>query len=80
MYTESSDLEQGGLFGGLQHPTRRRAWTDLDRLRRRLERANKKIEESGGTEKDLEKAADLEKKLILREEEARSRWKKSFGG
>lgn len=58
---------------------RRRGWTALDRLRRRIERMNQRIARTGGTERDLERRDRLAGQIARREEEAKRKWKRSFG-
>lgn len=71
-------MPQGELFGRPRKRARR-AWTELDLLRAHVEHLRRRIGESGGTERDLAALADAEAKLIQREEEARVKWKNSFG-
>jgi hypothetical protein len=65
------------LFGDV-HPTPR-GWTELDRLRRRYGILTDKTFSGEITTKELEEAHRLNREIVLREEEAREKWKKSFG-
>lgn len=68
------------MFGPLPAKRKRqRGWTELDKLRRRLERLELKVSSGEYTDKDKEA---LEKLWILlgeRYAEAREKWAKSFG-
>jgi hypothetical protein len=70
-------MSQGGLFG---KPSGRspRGWTDLDRIRARIERLLKVISETGGTERDLIAIKLAKEKLAETEQKARGKWKDSF--
>lgn len=72
-------MTQEELFGQPKRRSRKRGWTNLDRLRARIERLSRRIEETGGSEKEWEARDDAEMRLALAEEEAREKWKNSFG-
>lgn len=70
---------QGDLFGKPDKRPKKRGWTELDRLRALVVRIKRRIEETGGSEKDFEAWDRAEAKLVRAEEEAKAKWKNSFG-
>lgn len=79
MCTRRVQRSRGDLFGKPDKRPKKRGWTELDRLRARVEQLNKRIEDTGGDEKDLEACDDATMRLIRAEEEAKGKWKNSFG-
>lgn len=68
------------LFGAL--PPRRkseRGWTELDRIRRRYARLKKLVDDGEASEREMEEAGRLGDLIVVRENEARVKWAKSFG-
>lgn len=70
-------MRQGELFGRPE-PRRVRAWTELDRVRRRLGRLERRQEEGSVTTQEIEEIPRLRALLRSREAEARAKWKNSF--
>lgn len=74
------DTAPSDMFGPLlPKRTRQRGWTELDKLRLRLERLEKKVAEGDYTEKDMDALAKLWTLLGERYTEARVKWAKAFG-
>ncbi len=72
-------FEQGDLFGKARKRTPR-GWTELDKLRRRYTALEKKIKSGDYKSDELEELENLKAKIVLRENEARAKWERSFGG
>ncbi len=74
------DTVPSDMFGPIPiRRQRQRGWTELDKLRRRLERLEKKVSDGDYTEKDIEALSKLWTLLGERYSEARVKWAKSFG-
>jgi hypothetical protein len=67
---------QGDLFG--PQPRAPRGWTELDKLRRRYGILTDKVMGGEASTKEMEEAHKLAREIVIREEEAMGKWKKSF--
>ena len=74
------DPEPSDMFGPLPNRRQRqRGWTELDKLRAKLVRLEKKVAEGDYTEKDITAMTDAWELLATRYVEASEKWAKSFG-
>lgn len=70
-------FRQGELF---ERPKRnRRGWTELDKIRRRIAKLEKRCSDGDATALDMERILKLKELLARREEEAKQKWKNSCG-
>lgn len=65
------------LFGAPTKSTR--GWTGLDRIRRRYGRLIGRIADGEASVKEMDDATHMRDLIVAREQEARVKWKKSFG-
>jgi len=68
---------QSDLFGA--RVSTPRGWTELDKVRARIQRLEKKADQGDFTAEDLEDLRDLRQTLSARELEASEKWKRSCG-
>ena len=76
----ADEPKQSDMFGPI--PTRRqrrRGWTELDKLRQRLVRLERKVADGDYTEKDMSALAKTWEILGERYVEASEKWAKAFG-
>lgn len=68
------------LFGAIpQRRKSQRGWTELDRIRRRLQRLEARLSAGDYKDGDLDAIVELRQQIVERETEAREKWAKSFG-
>lgn len=71
---------QSDMFGPLLPKRKReRGWTELDRIRARFKRIEERVLSGEYKQDDLETLRRLSSMIVTREEEAKSKWAKSFG-
>lgn len=68
------EKQESDLFGGIPYGS----WTDLDRIRKQVQRLQKKVDSGADDEGEYELLWELRGELRSKEKEASERWKTSF--
>jgi uncharacterized coiled-coil DUF342 family protein len=72
-------VEQIELPGMPNKRRKDRAWSDLDRIRKRVERLEQRFLEGSASVREMEELPKAKEKLRKLEEEVKVKWKKCFG-